>query len=54
MTAAQDPATEAAIRSFRDPGGVLMRHGIRILRALNRDGAPKPAKKAPKAKAAVL
>jgi|HubBroStandDraft_5_1064220.scaffolds.fasta_scaffold34016_3 SAM-dependent methyltransferase len=39
MTAAPDPATVADIRSFRDPGGVLIRHGARILRALNRDGA---------------
>ena len=39
MTAVQDPATVAAIRSFRDPGGVLIRHGTRILRALNSDGA---------------
>lgn len=38
MTAAQDQ-TAAAIRSFRDPSGVLIRHGRRILRALNPDGA---------------
>jgi SAM-dependent methyltransferase len=39
MIAAQDPTTPAAIRSFRDPGGVLIRHGGRILRALNTQGA---------------
>src|SRR5580704_10742436 len=39
MTVAQEPTAAAAIRSFRDPGGVLLRHGSRILRALNRDGA---------------
>jgi SAM-dependent methyltransferase len=34
MAAVEDP-----VRSFRDPGGVVIRHGERILRALNRDGA---------------
>lgn len=32
-------AVEDAIRSFRDPGGVVIRHGGRILRALNPEGA---------------
>ncbi len=35
----QDASTPAAFRSFRDPGGVLIRRGSRILRALNPDGA---------------
>jgi len=39
MTAAQDPTTAAAVRSFRDPGGVLIRRGGRILRVLNPEGA---------------
>jgi hypothetical protein len=39
MTVAQEPTSVAAIRSFRDPGGVLLRHGSRILRALNREGS---------------
>jgi len=32
-------AVEDAIRSFRDPGGVVIRRGGRILRALNPEGA---------------
>jgi len=39
MIAAQDSSTPAALRSFRDPGGSVIRHGARILRALNPDGA---------------
>ena len=38
MTAAEDQAI-IAVRSFRDPGGVLIRRGKRILRALNPQGA---------------
>jgi SAM-dependent methyltransferase len=39
MTATQHPAAVAGIRSFRDPGGVLIRREGRILRALNPEGA---------------
>jgi 2-polyprenyl-3-methyl-5-hydroxy-6-metoxy-1,4-benzoquinol methylase len=39
MIAAQDHPTAAAVRSFRDPGGVLIRRDGRILRILNPEGA---------------